>query len=265
MKAIVNARRKRDLGTLNPIPYAVTVANCVGWTMYGCMRRDYFIFFSNSTGLVLGLFYSLSSLTLLDHKKSDLFRLQVMTSLLVSSAIFWCLMGMIACIAYPADPASREQGTVFIGTLGMGFGLAYYTAPLSTMAQVIKMRDSSSLYLPLIVSSFCNAFLWVIYGFVVKHDLAIWLPNGVGVVLSTIQFALKMLFPSRSNPNSEVGSSPVPVSDICEADEKGMEMGVEAGQQVENPLHQLGDRQNETAQSTNLENPYSNTSDEFEL
>jgi len=195
LSAVLGALSKRDLGTLNPVPFVVTVANCIAWTMYGCMRRDYFIFFSNSTGLCLGLFYSLSSLTLL-NKKRDIQQLLII--LLVAACVFWCLMAMVACIVYSDDLASREQGIRFIGTLGMGFGLAYYSSPLSTLVQVVRNRDSSTLYLPMIVSSFLNALMWVIYGYVAKNDVALWLPNAVGCILCTMQFILRMSFPQRN-------------------------------------------------------------------
>ena len=40
----------------------------VGWSMYGCMKRDYFIFWGNMPGLVLGLFYAISVLPFLCKK-----------------------------------------------------------------------------------------------------------------------------------------------------------------------------------------------------
>jgi hypothetical protein len=36
--------------------------------MYACMRRDYFIFWSNATGLGCGFFYCISVLPLLSRK-----------------------------------------------------------------------------------------------------------------------------------------------------------------------------------------------------
>ena len=198
-RAVWRAAQKRDLGTLNPVPYAVTVCNCLGWVIYGCMRRDYFIFFANFSGLICGVGYSLSALVLLQRKKIDAFRFNMMFWGLMATAAFWGLMGMIACIVFDDDPASREQGIVFIGVLGMGFGLLYYTSPLSTLLKIVRQRDASSLYLPLIVTSFLNASLWVVYGFA-KRDTAIWLPNVVGMALCTVQFLIKVLIPATKFP-----------------------------------------------------------------
>jgi solute carrier family 50 protein (sugar transporter) len=199
MSAVLAARRKQDLEMLNPIPFAVTVCNCVAWTMYSCMRRDYFIFWSNGTGLCLGLFYSLVSLTLLSRRKKDEGKLSLMLGLLLSTAMFWCLMAMISCIVYTDDVASKEQGIVFIGTLGMAFSLAYYASPLSTILHVLKTKDSSTLYMPLILSSLVNSIMWVVYGYVAKNDLNLWVPNAVGVLLTSFQALLKFIYPSMSS------------------------------------------------------------------
>jgi solute carrier family 50 (sugar transporter) len=210
MSAILAARRKRDLETLNPIPFAVTVCNCVAWTMYSCMRRDYFIFWSNGTGLCLGLFYSLISLVLLSRRRKDEGLLSIMLGLMLSTAIFWCLMAMIACIVYADDTSSKEQGINFIGTLGMAFSLAYYASPLSVMLHVLKSKDSSTLYMPLILSSLVNAIMWVVYGYVAKNDINIWVPNAVGVALTSFQVLLKLSYTSR--PSALAGDQIPPQS-----------------------------------------------------
>lgn len=239
MNGVLEARRKRDLGSLNPIPFAVTVCNCVGWVIYGCMRRDYYIFWANSPGLVLGCFYSLSSLVLLNRKRSDVMRYNIMTAILIFSASFWCFMAMIACIVFDDSAQSKEQGIVFIGTLGMAFGLCYYISPLSSMLQVIRKRDSSSLSTPLIATSFCNALLWVVYGYLAKGDIAIWLPNAVGVALCTFQLIMKVVLPSKLPMAAAVAAD-----ELTQDDSVKLEISLAGGDgmsgatgTVESPLH----------------------------
>jgi len=261
LSAVLESRKKRSLGKLNPIPFAITVANCVAWTMYGCMRRDWFVFWSNSTGLCLGIFYSLSSLALLNLKKADVLRFNIMTALLVGSAVFWCLMAMVACIVYNDDPASREQGIRFIGTIGMAFGLAYYVSPLSTLLTILRTRDSSSLYLPMIVTSFFNALMWVIYGFVAKNDVALWLPNAAGCILCTLQFGFRLTIPAAGVKYATVESDTAVL-----VQQKPLEP-------IQSPMHTLDDDDNTfqeekdkdhifsgntTVESTKSDNNYSN-------
>lgn len=233
LSAVLESRKKRSLGKLNPVPFAITVANCVAWTMYGCMRRDWFVFWSNSTGLCLGIFYSISSLALLNLKKADVLRFNIMTALLVGSAVFWCLMAMVACIVYNDDPASREQGIRFIGTIGMAFGLAYYVSPLSTLLTILRTRDSSSLYLPMIVTSFFNALMWVIYGFVAKNDVALWLPNAAGCILCALQFGFRLTIPAAGIKYATV-----------ESDTAVLVQQKPSPEPIQSPMHTLDDDDN---------------------
>ena len=39
MKAVLEARSKGDIGTLNPVPWSIAYANCIAWVIYGCLRR----------------------------------------------------------------------------------------------------------------------------------------------------------------------------------------------------------------------------------
>ncbi len=42
-----------------------------------------------------------------------------------------------------------------------------------------------------------NAALWTTYGVAVL-DPYIWLPNGIGLALSVVQVALRLVFPART-------------------------------------------------------------------
>jgi solute carrier family 50 protein (sugar transporter) len=42
----------------------------------------------------------------------------------------------------------------------------YYMAPLSSLLQVLRERDSSSIYWPLSLTNLVNAALWFVYGMV---------------------------------------------------------------------------------------------------
>lgn len=52
------------------------------------------------------------------------------------------------------------------GTAGNVVTLIYYAAPLSTMAEVIRTRNSASILMPLCIMNMLNAGLWTTYGFV---------------------------------------------------------------------------------------------------
>jgi uncharacterized protein with PQ loop repeat len=77
----------------------------------------------------------------------------------------------------------------------------YYTSPLSTLADVLRHRDSSSLTLPMSVMNVVNGLLWLVYG-LVRSDAFIWLPNGVGACLGAVQVFLCCIFPRRQTQAS---------------------------------------------------------------
>ena len=52
------------------------------------------------------------------------------------------------------------------GAAGNLVAFLYYGAPLSTMLEVIKTKNSASILLPLTVMNVINAALWTTYGFV---------------------------------------------------------------------------------------------------
>ena len=62
--AVAQARTAKNLGALNPLPFAFTFANCVGWLHYGFVCRNHYVFWSNALGCVLGLLYTTTALKL---------------------------------------------------------------------------------------------------------------------------------------------------------------------------------------------------------
>lgn len=52
------------------------------------------------------------------------------------------------------------------GSTAVALLCIYYVAPLSTLLQVLRERDSSSIYWPLSLMNLVNAVLWTVYGLV---------------------------------------------------------------------------------------------------
>jgi solute carrier family 50 protein (sugar transporter) len=64
-----------------------------------------------------------------------------------------------------------DRGSAAVTVLGV-----YYVAPLSTVATVLKNRDSSSLYWPLSLMNVINGCLWFAYGLAIL-DYFIFVPK----------------------------------------------------------------------------------------
>jgi hypothetical protein len=73
------------------------------------------------------------------------------------------------------------------------------------MLQVIKTKDSSSLYLPMILINCTNGLLWSSYGFIALHDINVYGPNVIGVILSSIQILMTFIFPKKAKVEKVVG------------------------------------------------------------
>lgn len=60
--AVLQVRRQKRLGELNPIPYTGILAQCTGQVIYGAVIRNWFVFWANAPGLLMGVWLSLSTL-----------------------------------------------------------------------------------------------------------------------------------------------------------------------------------------------------------
>lgn len=53
--AVQAARTLGSLGALNPLPFAMVLGNCVGWTSYGLLVHDQYLVAGNLPGIFVGL------------------------------------------------------------------------------------------------------------------------------------------------------------------------------------------------------------------
>jgi len=195
---LLKARKNRDLGDLNPLPFAAVLLNCIGWAMYGVLKQDYFIFFSNGPGIVIGLFTCMSTIFILSKEKAtekEEKQRKMMETLVLGAVGFWVIVALFVGLVYPGSSMGTEVVGVFVDIIS----ISYYAVPLSTLAQIIRTRDASSLYLPLIAINTLNTFAWVAYGALGTHDITMWLPNGLGLILSLIQLAIIFYYRSFGN------------------------------------------------------------------
>lgn len=194
MYAVLEAREKHMLGDMNPFPFGVIVVNCMGWVGYGVIRQDYFIFFSNSCGLVLGIFYSISSLAILykptmtpDESLTHFY----LEMLLCNAFILWLSVFLIIGITF-----SSTNGTI-VGYICSACGVMYYAAPLSVIRKVIETKNSKSLYMPTIITNVLNTLMWVIYGWFGIDDPVVYGPNLAGLFLSLSQLGLIVVYSNK--------------------------------------------------------------------
>merc|ERR1719230_2211653 len=64
--AIQKARADSTLGDLNPLPFAMSLANSLAWCGYGFVTKNPFIIFSDAMGIILGLYNTMTGVWLAD-------------------------------------------------------------------------------------------------------------------------------------------------------------------------------------------------------
>ena len=179
--AVAQARTAKNLGALNPLPFAFTFANCVGWLHYGFVCRNHYVFWSNALGCVLGLLYTTTALKL------------GCPDVVERVAVGGLVIHIGAAYATGLRLASPAKRKLCAGLFANFILLCYYAAPLSTVAAVVRSRDASSISGPLVLVNAGNGLLWTVYGAAVE-DALVWAPNLAGVALAAAQLALKLAF-----------------------------------------------------------------------
>jgi hypothetical protein len=200
------ARKAGTLGSLNPLPFVAIFNNCVlcvtpcpspedyplftsltsppppilpRWLAYGCFKGDPFVFFSNSQGVVLGVWCTLSCLPLADAKQRR-----------ALERGFTAVTALLVAVAFGAGMAlNSDVAEQLVGNTACAAAVCFYLVPLSTLREVVRTRNASSLSLPLCLASLANACLWTVYGAAVR-DASIVTPNVPGILAGLLQLAM---------------------------------------------------------------------------
>ena len=197
---MLRCKRAGTLGDMNPLPFPVIWANCVGWILYSVLIRDYFLFFSNAPGAMVGMYFTLVAYGLSQYKSKTRDSLEV----LLMSMMF-ALLSLTLYVGIVAMDESIEFKKTVVGLFANAVLLIYYAAPLSTLKEVIATRSSRSLYFPLSIANTVNGTAWCVYGLAL-NDPYLVAPNGVGAFLGAVQRVLIFSFPNKHD------TSPVPSS-----------------------------------------------------
>jgi len=197
LKDVKQARRDGHLGELNPVPWPAINANCIAWIGYSYYTKDWFVFWANQPGLILGMFYTLSAIGLAKEKTRNI----LINACLAITAVIPMAGMMLSLVLRDWD---AEKKDFFWGLLCNLVLVIYYSAPLSTMYQVIATKSSDSLHGPTCCMNMVNSSCWVAYGYSL-HDPFIMYPNIVGAVVTLVQFGLIAKYP-KTGPKEDNGS-----------------------------------------------------------
>lgn len=210
LQSVMEARKRKKLGTTSPYPYAILTVCQIGWTAYSYMLKDYFVFFSSALGVITGMLSCFTALHLLERprhsKYEELERLWVENILLIGLG-YWIVILFFATIVINS---ASSQGIQLVGASAACCSILYYGVPLVSMREIIRQRDASRLYLPTIIINLCNSGLWFIYGISLQL-VSICLPNAIGLTLTMVQLVLHFMYPSPNQSRESKSSKEIDI------------------------------------------------------
>nr|UJT76401.1 bidirectional sugar transporter SWEET7 [Hemerocallis fulva] len=183
--------KKKAVEQFSPIPYVCTLLNCFLWCLYGLpiVHPDATLVITiNGVGIVIELIYISIFVIYAPGSK----KVQVLLTVL-AEAVFVVVFGILVIRFFPT---TARRSTV-VGILCIVFNIIMYVSPLSVMKLVIQTKSVEFMPFPLSFASFCNGACWTIYS-VLKFDVNIFLPNGIGTLFSVVQLVLIAIFWSNT-------------------------------------------------------------------
>jgi len=206
--------------------------NCIGWVAYAYLIQNPYVFLANAPGVIISLWLNAGAIKLQyctqlgenrkrEEESSNEYPNQKSLTrqemALYSILVLWIVV-FTAVAFHPEHP--QEQKVLTVGIVVNLNLVVFFGAPLSSIATVLRSRDSSSVHRETMIMSVLNCSFWFIYGLAVM-DVFIYVPNGAGLILSLIQAALYLGCP-RNKP-MEAGFGVVGTEEAIRKD--GLEIG----------------------------------------
>lgn len=184
------------------------LGNAAGWVAYSVATTppDIYIFLCNALGTLLGLFYTVSAISLAtaadvdagsssSSSEADAARtVNVISGTALGSAALIMACGGVQAFL-PSMTAAQHE--LMWGAAANLILVAFFSSPLSSLAHVLRSRCSATIFAnwPLSVVSTANSALWTAYGLAIGRPF-VWAPNAFGCVLGVVQLLLCALLPT---------------------------------------------------------------------
>lgn len=205
-KSVSTVKKNSDVGAVNGVPFIFMFFQCMMWSSFGFFIDDYLIVPVNALGAIFAFYYTL-----------------VFYGALKDQAVrFKIELGAVLVIAGPATLAcvcffiltDNDQRKLIFGSACNVVCVMFFASPLSTLADIVRQKDSSSLTWALTIAMIVNGCVWSIYGFY-KGNLFILIPNALATGLGVGQGMIKACYPSKGGASDGVNDpliNPVSVS-----------------------------------------------------
>lgn len=168
---------------VDPLPFIGGTAMCILMLQHGIILNDPAMIPVNIFGIALNISYFICYYYYCPDRNA------LMSS--VSKAV-----ALVAVLLAYANWESKENVEFRFGMIVTALMLILIGAPLKSLGEIIKTKDTSSLPFPLIVSGSLVTSLWFLYGICI-HNVFLQIQNMVALSLCLVQLSLFFIFPSR--------------------------------------------------------------------
>ncbi|KAL6618682.1 hypothetical protein ACP70R_033821 [Stipagrostis hirtigluma subsp. patula] len=202
--------RRRDVEEYAPDPYLATFLNCALWVFYGLPAvhpNSILVLTINGAGLAIEVAYLTVYFGYAPRAKR-----QRLLAVLAGELVF--LAAVAAGVLLGAQ--THEKRSLIVGSLCVFFGTLMYAAPLTIMRQVMETKSVEYMPLTLSLVSFLNGLCWTTYA-LIRFDIFITIPNGMGTLLSAAQLILYFWYYESTPKGGKSVELPVTVSDTKDA------------------------------------------------
>lgn len=162
--------------------------------MYGAARKDVYLMCAVGFGIVANAYGSFTALVLLG-KENQTATQHTMEYILIGGIAMWVFIGyFVGAIADAISADGAALSADLLGSLCSLLAIAYYVSPLSKVLTIIRTKDVSSLYMPMLVMNLFASFLWASYGLFGANDIFLFMCNAFAFVVTVLMVLLKLRF-----------------------------------------------------------------------
>lgn len=189
----------RQSSSFVPLPWIALFSNAFLWFLYGILIRQLIPMVAcNVVGVIASCVAIATFLKLTNDAESvkKATRLIRYVSIFVGCLVLSCGTNLWIAMFTDRDVSSNTINA--LGTLGVCVNVCMFSSPLAEFAKVLRTRNTKTISPSFTSASFLCATLWFALG-LRMDDPYVWVSNGIGVLVSTMQLGLFVCFgcPSR--------------------------------------------------------------------
>ncbi|KAL3619517.1 Bidirectional sugar transporter sweet7 [Castilleja foliolosa] len=187
MPTFIKILKKRSVEQYSAVPYLATFINCGLWVLYGLPMvhpHSTLVVTINGIGIIIEIVYlSIFVVFSKPEKRTRLF------GIIGAELVF---VGALALLVLTLSHSTTIRSEI-VGSVCMIGNIIMYASPLSVMKLVVTTKSVE--YMPFFLSlfSFLNGISWTAYA-LIRFDLFIAIPNGMGALLGLAQLVLYATF-----------------------------------------------------------------------